>query len=162
MEVLTLKTKYSVRDGVVGGIIGGIAMGLTAMLSSLVLGKGLLEPIILTGYAFQPYVSNPEMSGSIFFKAVAIHMAISLLGGLIFIFAANTFLNRKHLWFWGIVLGGFMWSLAILGGIQTLNSTMAAHLNMNHIGFFLGYLAYGAVLGGYVGKRGHTYQNHEQ
>jgi hypothetical protein len=149
MDALTLKTRYSVVDGIVGGIIGGIALGLTAMIGSLIIGKGLLHPLILTGYAFQPYEPEPVLTTDILIKAIGIHLVISMLGGLFFIAAANTFLSHKRLWFWGMVVGGMIWVVQILGGIQTLDPTMAAH--MNHVGFFLGYMAYGAALGGYVG-----------
>jgi len=149
MEVLTFKTKYRVIDGVIGGIIGGIALGLTAMVFSLIMGKGMLYPLILSGYVFQPYVSDPVMSGNIIVKAIAVHFVISMLGGIVFTMAANTFLNGKNHWFWGMVIAGLMWLLAIFGGIQTVDATMAAH--MNQLGFFLGYMAYGASMGAYVG-----------
>ncbi|MCE3227358.1 MAG: hypothetical protein K0S32_1909 [Bacteroidetes bacterium] len=156
MGVLTLKSKYGVLQGAIGGIVGGVALALTSMLGSLILGKGLLHPIILAGYVFQPYVSDPEMSNTVLLTAIAVHVIASVLGGLLFIFAANTFLNGRNMWLWGMVVAGIYWLFAVLGGIQTVDPTMAAH--MNHIGLFLGYMAYGAAMGAYVGR---THHHHE-
>lgn len=156
METLVMKTKYRLRDGIVGGILAGIAMGIVVMVGAAIMGKGFVQPVVLIGHAFEPHSAEPFMSGGVFLKGLIIHMVMSMLIGAVFVFTTNNFLNGKYLWFWGMVFGGFVWLIDLFGGLQVLDPTMATH--MNQVLFLIAHLLYGATLGVFVARQG-THQH---
>ncbi len=154
MDITATKTKtyFKIIDGFFGGIIGGIGMGIFAMMLALLTGKGLMQPLMLIGYTFQPYSDTPEMNAGIIFTGLLIHIGMSMVAGVVFIFFANTFVTqKKFLWLWGAFYASLIWLIIQFGLLKALNPIMENQINQ--IVFLLAHIVFGVVLGGYVSQK---------
>ncbi len=142
---------YSWIDGLVGGLIGGIVQGVVGMMGTLIMGQGLFWPLVLIGYAFRPATNNPSQDMGTILFGVLYHMVFTMMLGLVFALIASHLPKVLPLWVWGILYAVMIWVIDFLGALNIVNPTMASL--MNPWLFLVTHLAYGAVLGWYVGSR---------
>ena len=134
--------------------MAGLAMGAFGMIQSLLSGKGLMNPLRLIGFTFQPFFEAPEKNKGIIAVGLLIHVAMSMIAGVVFILFVNM-LNtaRKLLWIWGPLYATFIWLFLQFGILRMLNPEMAAQINQPV--FLLSHLVFGTVIGGYVASQLH-------
>ncbi len=149
MEKAVTKTYFNLLDGFFGGILAGVVMGLFGMLQALLAGQGIMLPLILIGFSFQPYNDSPEINGGLAIIGLLIHMAMSMIVGIVFVFFANLIHAQKRiLWIWGALYASFIWLFLQFGLLRLLNPIMAEQINQKV--FLLAHIIFGIVLGLYV------------
>ncbi len=147
----TPRSNYGWLNGLIGGLVAGIIEGIVGMMGTLIMGMGLFWPLLLIGYAFRPLTDNPSQDAGTIIIGLLIHMATTMMFGLIFALIAPYLPTALPLWIWGMIYGIIIWLVGYLGVLNLLDPTMATKMNM--ILFFITHLVYGALLGWYLSWR---------
>jgi hypothetical protein len=146
---------WVVRHGIIGGIIAGIVFAVGAMLISVALGSGLLDPLRLIGaavlgeQALQP--SYPLLTAVL--AGILIHLILSMIFGVVFFYllALTRQLNATTLGYliYGMIYGLALWSFNFL----LIASVAFPFFNTAYPlwpVFFVHTVVYGVVIGAYA------------
>jgi hypothetical protein len=153
---------YPVSAGLRGGIAGGVAMAVLAMLYGIVRQRSIWYPINLLAAGFfpatvrQPLVDLTAFHPTMFVIAVAIHLVISVLVGLLY-GATLPMLPRRP-----ILLGGFIAPILWSGMVHSVLGIVNPVLNrqIDWLWFVISQMGFGIVAGIVVShhERIHTWQ----
>lgn len=135
-------------DGLIGGALGGIAQGIVGMMGTMMMGRGLMWPLVLIGYGFRPYTDDPSEDTGTIMRGLLLHMAFTMMLGVVFAFLAPVLPTAIPLWVWGMLYGALIWVIDQLGALRAVDPTMAA--KMNQALFLATHLVFGGVLGWYL------------
>jgi len=143
---LPLET-YPVSAGVKGGLAGGAAMAVLAAVYGLVSGNGIWYPMnLLVAGLLPPAAGDTAISAfhiQQFLVAVALHLMISLLVGLLYGVMLPIAPKRP------ILLGGLvtplLWSFLIHGSLGIINPVMNQRINW--LWFVLSQIGFGVAAG---------------
>lgn len=143
---LPLET-YPVSAGVKGGLAGGAAMAVLAAVYGLVSGNGIWYPMnLLVAGLLRPAAGDTAISAfhiQQFLVAVALHLMISLLVGLLYGVMLPIAPKRP------ILLGGLvtplLWSFLIHGSLGIINPVMNQRINW--LWFVLSQIGFGVAAG---------------
>ena len=140
---------YPISAGIKGGIAGGAAMALLAGLYGIISGNGLWYAMNLLVAGLFPGMATETLSriGAFnldrFLVAVAIHLVMSLLVGLLY-GAMLPMLSRRPIVLGGVVVP-LLWSGMIYGILEFVNPVMNQHIAWTW--FVASQIAFGIVAG---------------
>ena len=140
---------YPISAGIKGGIAGGAAMALLAGLYGIISGNGLWYAMNLLVAGLFPGMATETLSriGAFnldrFLVAVAIHLVMSLLVGLLY-GAMLPMLSRRPIVMGGVVVP-LLWSGMIYGILEFVNPVMNQHIAWTW--FVASQIAFGIVAG---------------
>ena len=140
---------YPVKSGVRGGLVGGVAMAAVAMLYGLIHYHSIWYPVNLVGavvYAHELQMSAARLSQFsvvLFLVALAIHLTVSLLVGLLY----GTLLPMlpRHPVVLGGVIAPLVWSGVVHASLGIINPLLNQRIDW--MWFLASQVAFGCVAG---------------
>jgi len=121
-------------SGLKGGIVGGVAMAVVALAYGLIIHGSIWYPINLLAAAVLPSLAQGDasqlesFSGVAFIFAFFIHVAISLLVGLLFAVLLPMFPSKRAA-FWGSLMAPVMWTALVWATLRLVNPLLDARID---------------------------------
>jgi uncharacterized membrane protein YagU involved in acid resistance len=126
---------HPISAGVKGGIVGGVAMTVPALVWSLLNGHGFLYPLNLLAGTVLPGVSGmsdqalEQFSPTLFLVGVVIHVAVSVVIGLIYGVLLPTLPTVPLPIAWGGILMPILWSGLSFVAMRAVNPAAPGKVN---------------------------------
>jgi len=143
---------YPIRAGVLGGLVGGVAMAAVAMVYGLIRHGSAWYPVNLLGAVVysQPGQLSPaflaNFSVMLFAVALLIHLAVSLLVGLLY-GTILPILPRRPILLGGVI-APLLWSGIVHGVLGIINPLLDQRISWPW--FLASQIAFGLLAGGVV------------
>jgi hypothetical protein len=132
-------------SGAIGGALGGLLMGLFAMLHAAAAGLGVAHPLRLI--AAVAYGGDALVSGSAPLAGLTIHLAISIVLGMLFAFVARSATDLRTSMFLGAVFGAAVWLVMTLAILPIVDPVLRDHARTMPVLWFVGHLIFGLSVG---------------
>ncbi|MBS1252410.1 MAG: hypothetical protein MAG451_01449 [Anaerolineales bacterium] len=141
---------YPYRSGIVGGLIGGAVMALVGALSAPLIQHSVWFPLNLVAAAVMPLQKSglDQFMLDTFIVGLVIHIAMSVLFGLLFALLLPTL--PGHPLVWSVVIGAIMWFVALRLALPILNRLMAEYIQP--VSFIVAHVGYTLTLGWWVSR----------
>lgn len=175
MNWATAQTRTAVMLGVIGGMAGGLGMAMWMMIKAATAGQGFWTPLSLCMASFvyrgwaknmmdemmmmqqQGKVMQPGFEGIHGLVGIVLHMAVSMMFGVIFAAVLSAGLGQRFgaagTVVAGLVCGVVIWLVMEYAVLPAINSLMANNIK-DMVGtwvFFVAHLMFGLILGAVVG-----------
>jgi hypothetical protein len=137
-------------SGVKGGILGGAVMAIVACAYGVIAHHSVWYPINLLAAAALPSMTHADLAqlssfdGAALFTALLIHVAISVLVGLLFAVLLPMFPSRLAA-FWGSLTAPLFWSALVWSTLRFVNPALDARIDW--IWFVASQVVFGLVAG---------------
>lgn len=147
---LTQENKRIVADvitsGAIAGVLGGIALGLILCLQSAATGMGFFFPIQLASGVF--YGDDAILGGvGPTVAGLVIYVVSSVILGCVFALFLRPRTPTTDAVAFGLIFGIVVWALRSYIVLPSFNPTLTDRMNLIPGWWFLGHLAFGAILG---------------
>jgi uncharacterized membrane protein YagU involved in acid resistance len=145
---------HPISAGVKGGLLGGAVMPLPALAYGLVSGKGLLYAVNLLAGMVLPGIENMtdtelgKFHLSLFVTALLIHVAMSVVFGLLYGVLLPTLPEVARPLAWGGLLAPVLWTGVSFSVMGLVNPVLAKGVNWPW--FIVSQFVFGAILSGIV------------
>lgn len=171
----TVQVRVAVILGLLGGIAGGIGMAMWMMIKAATAGQGFWAPVSMCLASFvyrgwarrmmdqmmmlqqQGQMMQPGFEGIHGLVGIVLHMAVSMLFGVVFALILSGGLGRRlgaaGTVAAGIVYGAAIWLVMEFAILPIINSFMVDNIK-DMVGswvFFVAHLLFGMILGAIVG-----------
>lgn len=141
---------HSISSGVLGGLVGGLVMPLAPLAYSLIRGYGIWYPLNLLAGTLLPGVDTmsqdalEQFQPVLFGVGISIHVAMSLVLGLIYGVLLPTLPEIPKPVVWGSLLMPLAWSGITFGLLEQVNPTFATGLDW--LSYVASQFLYGVVV----------------
>ena len=142
-----------IRSGVIGGLSGGVAMAVIALIWGAVQGSiwlpvNLLAAMVLSSYDTESLESLSAFQASGLFSALGIHLAFSIMIGLLL--GAMMPMAARWPMVFACVIAPIVWSMLTYAGMGVLDPTLEKYVDWWW--FFGSQFAFGIVAGVVIGR----------